>query len=177
MVGRARIIGALCLVGTLALMLSSCVSFLGPTILLSSLDLQLGEQGDIVISAMNIPNGLQGIEVSAVSGQFLTFDPEMIQVSGLEAVAPFSLDAENVDNSAGKVSFIARAPAGDPFLANTKILLLHVTLLAHNPVKPGSGTPIHLEITNLADGNNQPVLGVKIVDGTVNLGSSTDQQP
>jgi hypothetical protein len=148
--------------GALALLLSGCVStFQVPTILVGSVRLLPHTRGDIFIQAFGIPGGLQGIEVSAHSGQFLTFDPTVLQVLGVEAVSPFGLDSVNINNSAGTVSFIARTSATGPFPSDGVILVLHVELIGT------TGTTLHMTVTNLADGHSQPLPGVTISDGQV----------
>ncbi len=124
-----------------------------PDVLLSS--------GIIKISVENMPNGLQGMEVSAVANKFFTYDPAVLKVTGISAVTPFGLDSFKIDNTAGKVGFIARAPAGGPFPVSAEIVRISVESVGAS----GASSALGLGVRNLADGNNMPITGFSIIPG------------
>lgn len=124
-----------------------------PDVLLSS--------GVVKISAENMPKGLQGMEVSAVANKFFTYDPAVLRVTGIEAVAPFGLDSFKIDNTAGKVSFIARAPAGGPFPSSAEVVRINVESVGAS----GASSALGLAVRSLADSNNMPITGFSIIHG------------
>ena len=138
----------------------------GPVLWITDLTLPPRGIGDILIRFRDIPDGLQGIEVSARAGDYLTYDPTVIQVVTVEAVAPFSLDAVAIDNDNGRLSFIVRAPVEGPFPTDGAALKVRVQHIG------GMGTVLELGITNIANGNAQPVTGVTILGGVVKIGSA-----
>ena len=148
----------------LPLMLASCGVASVNAILISDLAIPPGEIGTIVVSASRIIPGLQGIEVSARSEDFLTFDPQILEVTGVRAVEPFSLDAVSIDNAKGRISFIARTPATGPFPSNGPIVEVIIRGL-----KRGRSL-IELSVTNLADPENRPLLNVRVGSGSVTVG-------
>jgi hypothetical protein len=160
---KITLLGALLLLFP-PLLLTSCGGAFFNAILIPDAALEPGETQSISIVASRILPGLQGIEVSTVAGDFLTFDFQIIEVVNVQAVEPFSLDAVNVDNANGRISFIARTPATGPFPTDGTIVEIVVKGL-----KPGI-SPIDLSITNLADPDNLPLIGVRVVSGSVMVG-------
>jgi len=103
------------------------------------------------------------VRISSFEPRF-TFDPNIIEVLAVEAVTPFALDAVNIDNANGRISFIARTPVTGLFPTDGGILKLTVKGL-----KEGTGA-LELSITNLADPDNLPLLGVGVISGEVRVG-------
>jgi len=134
---------------------------IGPVIQITTVTILPEETGEVPIQIFDLLPGLQGIEVSAISGDFLTFDPGIIQVLGVEAVDPFTLDAVNIDNINGRISFIARTSATGPFPTDGEILKLIV-----KGINTGE-SPLEISITNLADPDNLPIYNVKLIQGKV----------
>lgn len=128
-----------------------------PDVLLSS--------GVVKISVENMPNGLQGMEVSAVANKFFTYDSGVLKVTGVSAMAPFGLDSFKIDNAAGKVTFIARAPAGGPFPSSAEIVRISVESVGPS----GASSALGLAVRSLADGNNMPITGFSIIPGTARV--------
>lgn len=121
--------------------------------------------GVVKISVENMPNGLQGMEVSAVANKFFTYDPAVLRVTGVEAVAPFGLDSFKIDNATGRVTFIARTPAGGPFPSNAEIVRINVESVGAS----GASSALGLGVRNLADGNNLSITGFSIIPGTARV--------
>lgn len=155
----------------LPLLITSCGAALFNAILIPDTALELGATQSIPVVASRILPGLQGIEVSAVAEDFLTFDPQILEVLEVRAVEPFSLDAVNIDNVNGKISFIARTPPTGPFPTDGTIVEIVVKGL-----KPGI-SPIELSITNLADPDNLPLIGVRVIPGSVMVGRQAKARP
>jgi hypothetical protein len=162
-----RGLGLACLAGILVLALTGCVAAVGlvsgPAIQIGSITLPRGGTGEVPVQAFNIPGGLQGIEVSAQAGDFLTFDPNVIKVLDVKAVEPFLLDSVNIDNAAGRISFVARTPPGGPFPSDGVVIQLQVQHVG------GQGTSLQLEVTNLANGFDNPIEGIEVIEGEVNI--------
>jgi len=128
-----------------------------PDVLLSS--------GIVKISVENMPNGLQGMEVSAVANKFFTYDATVLRVTGISAVAPFGLDSFKIDNTTGRVTFIARAPAGGPFPSSAEVVRINVESVGPS----GASSALGLGVRSLADGNNMPITGFSIIPGTARV--------
>jgi hypothetical protein len=151
--------------------LSGCgmgVPVSGPVIWISDLSLPPHGTGEVLIRFREIPGGLQGIEVSARSGHYLTYDPTVIRVLAVEAIQPFTLDAVAVDNEEGLISFVARTPATGPFPTEGTILKLHIQHVS------GTRSLLELDVTNLANGEGQPIVGATVLGGVVRVGKTVE---
>lgn len=147
-----------------ALVLSACVGLIPSVIDVGSVTLTPGSSGQFTIEARSIPRGLQGLEVSSAAGHHLSYDASVIEVTNVEAIPPFQLDAFNVDNNAGRISFVARAPVDGPFPVSTGVIKVSFDHIG------GEETSLDLEITNLANGDGEPVRGTtNILSGKVTV--------
>ena len=121
--------------------------------------------GVVKLSIENMPHGLQAIEVSAASGKFLTFDPKVVKAVSIQSVAPFQLDALRIDNTQGRVSFIARVTDSSSFPVDGEILRIRIESVGVR----GATTPLKLEIANLVDGMGKSIVGFAVIPGSARI--------
>ena len=159
-----RVLG---IVGMLALLgLAGCGGIIGPTVLITNLQLEPGATGTLFIQAFHLP-GLQVLQVGPVGR--LTFDPQVIQVQGLEGANGFQVFASSIDNAQGEVVFLLGYPGGS--VTTGGVLELEVQAVG----KLGSSTAIELTgIDLLADASGKVFSQYDLRAGRVSIGRLVD---
>ena len=96
--------------------LTGCEGSYRTQVIVGTLELPSGGTGVVHISILNPPD-VQMIQVGPVG--FLTFNPGVIQVTGLTGVNGFTVFGSTINNTMGWVQFVASFPGGSirPILA------------------------------------------------------------
>lgn len=89
--------------------LTGCEGSYRTRVIVGTLNLPAGGTGVVRISILNPPDA-QTIQVGP--GGFLTFDPSVIQVTGLTGVNGFTVFGSTINNTMGWVQFVASFPGG-----------------------------------------------------------------
>ncbi len=110
-----RALGALALNAVLALSLTACGFFFGGGLSGFSLGVldgfaTAGGTGAFYIAVSGMPGG--GLAALSIDEDGVSFDPETIEVTGIEGAGDFVVLASAIDNASGTFGFGAVKPAG-----------------------------------------------------------------
>lgn len=158
---RTKSILMVFLLALIATLLSSCVLVYRPSVVVENLTLSPGGTGHIVIRIYGL-NGLQSLQVGP-NGRF-TFDPQVIQVKGIEGINGFQVFTSQIDNANGEALFAAGYPGGSR--GENGIVQIEVEAVGN------VGTRSELEITKidvLADSDGNNITRYEIINGTVTI--------
>ena len=158
-------VALIALIGTLFLTLTACPGLFGPRIHVGSVTIGVGQTGSIFISASLLPAGLLGIEVSGTSKDFLTYDPDVLEVTDVIGVAGFTVLAFNADNTKGQLSFVATKDPTGPISNTGGIVEVVFKHAGGNKTK----STIKMKITNLVDENGLAITGIPVGMGQVKI--------
>ncbi len=139
--------------------LAGCEGSYRTRVIVGTLNLPSGGTGVVPISILNPPDA-QAIQVGPVG--FLTFDPSVIQVTGLSGVNGFTISGQTINNTMGWVQFIASFPGGSirPIVvAGLGVLEIPIVEMAVQAVGPvGSQTALTITAIDLfTDRVGQPI--------------------
>jgi hypothetical protein len=148
--------------GVFALLgLAGCGGIIGPTVLVTDLQLEPGGTGTLLLQVFHLP-GLQVVQVGP--GGRLTFDPQVIQVQNLKGTNGFEVYASSIDNAQGEVVFLLGYPGGS--VTTGAVLELAVKAVG----KLGSGTAVTLAgIDLLADAAGNLISQYELRAGQVRI--------
>lgn len=151
------------------LVLTGCPGIIGPLVLITDLQLDPGQTGTLIVKVYSLRD-FQVMQVGPLGA--LTFDPEVIRVLGLEGVDGFQVFAHSIDNTNGRVVFLAGYPGGG--LTQGAVLKLEVKAVGPS----GSSTAVEFtQIDLLADQDGNEFSGVKLHGGRVTIGSIGPEGP
>lgn len=104
-----RLLLVSCLLVLTVFIITACMMYAPPNVAVGSVTLSPGETGRVRIS-IYAAYGFQSIQVGP-NGAF-TYDPDVIEVEGIDGVDDFRVFASKIDNATGKVIFAAGFPGG-----------------------------------------------------------------
>lgn len=149
------VLGLLIVLGTL----TGCEGSYRTQVTVSMLELPAGGTGVVRISILNPPD-VKMIQVGP--GGFLTFNPWVIQVTGLTGVNGFTVFGSTINNTMGWVQFVAGFPGGSirPIVASglgvLEIPIIEMAVQAVGPV--GAQTALTITAVDLfTDRVGQPI--------------------
>lgn len=143
----------------IAVGVTSCEGSYRTRVIVSTLNLSVGTVGTVRISILN-PSDVQTLQVGPLG--FFTFDPSVIQVTGVTGVNGFTIFGSTVNNLMGWVQFAAGFPGGSirpiaaPGLSVLEIPIVEITVQGVGPI--GSQTDLIITAIDLfTDRVGQPI--------------------
>jgi hypothetical protein len=120
-----------------------------PFIVIGSAQVQLNATAQLPISVSNVPEpGLASLQIGPVGA--LTFDPTVIQVTSIEAVAPYELLSSEIDNADGRVRFAITNKTGRNYLIGSGQVVI-LTIEPAEGAEAGDTTAVNITTVDVME--------------------------